>query len=94
MKDAPRAAILWTLAVFLGLAALIYVGACAGVQKTASVDERSYCYAAVLDEVETIGCAETAPACEAIRKALWEKAAATDSVSEHCMPIRLRLDRE
>ncbi len=72
---------------------LAAVYGCSGAQKSAppSVDETSFCFAAVLaGEQETIGCAETAPACEAARTAALPTATA---ISDQCFQVQLRLDR-
>lgn len=96
MRDLPKAILLWTLGCVLFFATLALV-ACGAGQKAApaapSVDEMSFCYAAVLGGVETVGCAETAPACEAARAAAFEAAPEGDAVSDACYPVRLRLER-
>jgi hypothetical protein len=84
---------LWTAAAVLFFLALAFGVGCAGAQKPEpppSVDEASWCYAAVIDGTETIGCAETPAACETSRAAAL---ATASEASEQCYPVRLRLDR-
>jgi hypothetical protein len=87
---------LWALGCVLFFVALAIGLGCSSAQKPAappapsSVDEVSWCYAAVVGGVETIGCAEKQEACEAARAAAVPTAS---EASEQCYQVRLRLDR-
>lgn len=90
-----RALCYWAVGCVLVFLALVWTscGPKSAPAEPASVDEASWCYAAVLGGVETLGCAEVKPACDAARAAAYEAGADGDSISEDCYPVRLRLDR-
>ncbi len=85
-----RALIFWTVGCVLLFLTLAFFGCATAPKPPPSVDEASYCYAAIVDGQETIGCAETPALCETARTAALARAS---DASTECYPVRLRLDR-